>query len=130
MAFSGLAAPHGPDVSGRHPSMVNPVFQMNEDESRTFQRLLKPDDSYDENGIYWADMNWFKRARFVLHTDSIETKREAGNVWRMFKQDPLSPVAYYFRNMVSNSPSDGSSTAGLSYRLLTSLGLDRGRSWS
>lgn len=100
MAFSGLQAPHGPDVSGRHPSLVNPTFEMNEDEARTFQRLLKPDDSYDENGVYWADMSWFKRARFVMRTDAAETRREMGNVWQMFKKDPLSPVAFYFRNMV------------------------------
>ena len=87
-------------MSGQHPSMVNPQFQMNEDESRVFGRLLKPDDSYDADGIYWADMSWFKRARFVMRNDAIETKREAGNVWAMFKKDPLSPVSYYFRNMV------------------------------
>lgn len=100
MTDYGLAAPHGPDMSGRHPSMVNPQFNMNDDEARVFKQLLKPDDSYDENGVYWADLSWFKRARFVMRTDSIETKREIGNVWAMFKKDPLSPVSFYFRNMV------------------------------
>lgn len=73
---------------------------MNEDEARVFQRLLKPDDSYDENGTYWADMPLMKRVKFVMRNDAIETKREASNVWAMFKKDPLSPVSFYFRNMV------------------------------
>ncbi|KAK5088506.1 hypothetical protein LTR05_002726 [Lithohypha guttulata] len=100
MADIGIHAPHGPDMSGRHPSTVTPQFAMDEDESRVFNRLLKPDDSYTSEGVYWADLNFFKRAKFVLKNDAAETSREAGNVWRMFKKDPLSPVAYYFRNMV------------------------------
>lgn len=100
MADIGIHAPHGPDMSGRHPSMVNPTFNMNEDEAHVFKRLLKPDDSYTPEGTYWADLGWFKRARFVLKNDAQETAREAGNVWQMFKRDPLSPVSYYFRNMV------------------------------
>ncbi|KAK5084891.1 hypothetical protein LTR70_006420 [Exophiala xenobiotica] len=100
MADYGIAAPHGPDMSGRHPSMVNPHFSMNEDEARVFSQLLKPDDSYDENGVYWADLGWFKRAKFVAKTDGAEGKRELGNLWQMIKKDPLSPVSFYFRNMV------------------------------
>ncbi|KAJ9657979.1 hypothetical protein H2198_003947 [Neophaeococcomyces mojaviensis] len=100
MTDYGPAAPHGPDMSGRHPSMVTPNFDMNQDEAKMFDKLLKPDDSYDANGVYWADMSWFKRARFVMHTDAIEARRELGNIWAMAKKDPLAPVGFYFRNMV------------------------------
>lgn len=100
MTDYGLAAPHGPDMSGRHPSMYNPEFNMNDDEARVFKRLLKPDDLYNESGVYWADLPIAQRVKFVMRNDAIETKREAGNVWAMFKKDPLAPVGFYFRNMV------------------------------
>jgi len=100
MADYGPAAPHGADMSGRHPPMETPRFDMNEDEEKMFNRILKPDDSYDANGVYWADMSWFKRARFVTRNDAIETRRELGNVWAMTKKDPLAPLGFYFRNMV------------------------------
>lgn len=100
MADYGPAAPHGPDMSGHHPSMINPHFLMNEDEARTFNRILKPDDSYDENGVYWADLSWFKRAAFVMRNDRKEAASELASIWEMLKEDPLSPVSFYFRNMV------------------------------
>lgn len=100
MTDYGPAAPHGPDMSGTHPSLVNPDFSMSGDEARVFNQLLKPDDSYDENGVYWADLSLIKRAKFVMKTDGIEARRELGNIWAMTKNDPLSPVSYYFRNMV------------------------------
>ncbi|ETN37023.1 uncharacterized protein HMPREF1541_08011 [Cyphellophora europaea CBS 101466] len=96
----GPAAPHGPDVSGHHPSLVAPDFGMSHNEKEIFNSLLKPDDSYDTNGVYWADLPWFRRFKFVQSVNSVEAKREFGSFWSMFKADPLSPVGFYFRNMV------------------------------
>ena len=96
MTDYGPAAPHGPDMTGTH----NPIHQMDQNERQIFDYLIKPDDLYDANGVYWADLPFAQRVRFVLDVDSRESKREAGNVWRMFKADPLSPVGYYFKNMV------------------------------
>ncbi|KPI36112.1 putative inorganic phosphate transporter C8E4.01c [Cyphellophora attinorum] len=96
----GPAAPHGPDVDGNHPSMVSPDFGMYQNEKEIFDSLLKPDDSYDADGTYWADMSIWRRFKFVRKVDAIETKREFGSFWSMFKADPLSPLGFYFRNMV------------------------------
>lgn len=96
----GLAAPHGPDMTGRHPSLAAPDFGMTNNEREIFDSLLKPDDSYNEEGVYWADLNLWKRFKFVHKIDSAETKREFLSFWEMFKKDPLSPVSFYFRNMV------------------------------
>ena len=96
MADYGPAAPHGPDMTGTH----NPIHTMTLNERQIFDYLIKPDDIYDSNGVYWADLPLAQRIRFVLDVDSRETKRESSNVWAMFKADPLSPVAYYFKNMV------------------------------
>ncbi|KAI4248267.1 MAG: hypothetical protein LQ352_005967 [Teloschistes flavicans] len=92
----GPAAPHGPDMTGTH----NPIHDMTMNERQIFDYLLKPDDSYNEQGVYWGDMSWSEQIRFVMKGDAKETKREASNVWAMFKKDPLSPVSYYFKNMV------------------------------
>lgn len=92
----GPAAPHGPDMTGTH----NPIHEMTPNERQIFNYLIRPDDCYNENGIYWADLPLGKQVKFVSSYDAKETKREASNVWTMFKADPLSPVAYYFRNMV------------------------------
>lgn len=92
----GPAAPHGPDMTGTH----NPIHEMTQNERQIFSYLLRPDDIYNEEGVYWADLPLGQQIKFVTSYDAKETKREASNVWAMFKNDPLSPLAYYFRNMV------------------------------
>ena len=92
----GPAAPHGPDMSGRH----DPIHQMTDNERQIFDYLIKPDDLYTADGVYFHDLPLMQKVKFVLHQDAIETKREAGNIWAMIKRDPLSPFGYYFRNMV------------------------------
>ena len=94
--MDGIAAPHGPDMSGHH----NPVHEITENERQIFQYLIRPDDSYDEHGVYWADMPIGKRIKFVTNYDNAEAKRELSAIGRMAKADPLSPISYYFRNMV------------------------------
>ncbi len=74
--------------------------QMTANERQIFNQLLYPDDSYNGDGIYWADLPLVQKIKFVSSYDAKESKREGGNIWKMFKNDPLSPVAYYFRNMV------------------------------
>lgn len=96
----GPAAPHGPDVSGTHPSMVTPDFGMYKNERELFDTLLKPDDSYDSSGTYWADMPIWRRFNFVRKVDAAETAREFKSFLSMVKTDPLSPLGFYFRNMV------------------------------
>ncbi|RMZ87089.1 hypothetical protein DV736_g5684, partial [Chaetothyriales sp. CBS 134916] len=96
----GLAAPHGPDVTGTHPSLVTPDFGMTHNEKNVFDFLLKPDDSYDENGTYWADLPIWKRVKFVNKVNRKESKEEFQWFWQMFKNDPLSPISFYIRNMV------------------------------
>jgi hypothetical protein len=95
----GLAAPHGPNMTGHHVATAD-LGDMSANESAVFRSLLLPDDSYDENGTYWADMNIAKRAAFVHKVDAAEARKELGSIGRMIKADPLSPVSYYFRNMV------------------------------
>ena len=92
----GPAAPHGPDISGTH----DPLYSLTENERQIFDYLLKPDDSYNENGVYWADLNIWQRIKYVGRYDAKETRRELGNIWAMAKRDPLAPFGYYLRNMV------------------------------
>ena len=92
----GPAAPHGPDMSGTH----NPIHTMTDNEKQIFDYLIKPDDSYNADGVYWADLPLAKKLGFVTSYDSKEARRELGNIWQMAKRDPLEPVRYYFRNMV------------------------------
>ncbi|KAL8967269.1 MAG: hypothetical protein Q9183_002999, partial [Haloplaca sp. 2 TL-2023] len=94
----GAAAPNGPDMNGAHDH--DPIHSMTPNEKQIFDYLLKPDDSFDADGVYWADMSLGQQVKFVLAGDAKETKREASNVWTMFKEDPLSPVSFYFKNMV------------------------------
>jgi len=96
----GPNAPHGPDVTGHHPPMETPHFDMTVNEKQVFRTLLKPDDSYDENGVYWADLPILKRIKFVQKVNRGEARKEFASFWSMFKNDPLSPVGFYLRNMV------------------------------
>lgn len=98
----GVAAPHGPNRTGEHTATqnVNDVHNMSENERDIFHTLILPDDSYNSEGKYWADMPIMKRLGFINHVDSQEAKKELSTIGRMIKADPLSPIPYYFKNMV------------------------------
>jgi hypothetical protein len=57
---------------------------------------LFPSDSY-ENGIYFGDLPFAERVKWVNRQNNAETKRELGVIWGMFKKDPISPINYYMR---------------------------------
>lgn len=63
-------------------------------------KILYPSDSFTRDKQYWADLPRKQRVRWVNVQNGTEAKRELGIVWRMFKQDPLSPLTAYFRNYV------------------------------
>ena len=96
MTDFGLRAPHGPDMTGEH----EPLEDMDGHEKGAFDKLIHPDDSYTSEGVYWADLPYFRRAAFVNSYDGKELRRELSSVWDTIKADPLAPVAYYFKNMV------------------------------
>jgi MFS family permease len=95
----GLAAPHGPNMDSHHVA-TEQLYAMSQNEQGVFQTILKPDDSYDENGTYWADMPIMKRIAFVNKVNNAEAKKEWNSTMAMIKKDPLSPLGYYMRNMV------------------------------
>ena len=95
----GLAAPHGPNVGGQHVATAS-IGDMSNNESSVFRSLLLPDDSYDENGTYWADMPIMQKIKFVNKVNNEEALKELKSIGRMMKADPLSPISFYFRNMV------------------------------
>ncbi|KAI9806709.1 MAG: hypothetical protein M1825_006166 [Sarcosagium campestre] len=86
---TGSAVPRDPILTQDHHN-----------EKAIFDHLLRPDDSYDENGTYWADMGLAKRFSFVTRVDGAEAKRELSIIGKMTKKDPLSPLGAYFRNYV------------------------------
>lgn len=81
-------------------SMGTPGADMTENERQIFDYLIKPDDMYNESGVYFHDLPWMQKIRFVLSSDAKESARELANIWAMTKKDPLSPIGYYMRNMV------------------------------
>lgn len=100
----GIAAPHGPNMTGEHTAteetFQNISHNMNQNEKDIFNHLILPDDSYNAEGVYWADMGIAKRIGFVAKTDAAEASKELRSIGRMMKADPLSPIGYYMRNMV------------------------------
>ncbi|KAK4560823.1 hypothetical protein LTR86_005403 [Recurvomyces mirabilis] len=95
----GLAAPHGPNMTGQHVATAD-IVDMSHGESSVFRSLLLPDDSYDANGTYWADMGIGRRIGFVTKVNNAEAAAELKSIGRMIKADPLSPFSYYARNMI------------------------------
>jgi hypothetical protein len=95
----GLAAPHGPNPSGGHVATAD-IGDMSNAESSVFRKVLLPDDSYTEDGVYWADLPLGKKIAFVNKVNNAESASELRTIGRMIKADPLSPVSFYFRNMV------------------------------
>ncbi len=83
-----------------HMNPTNAAHSLPPNERQIFDYLLKPDDSYNADGIYWADLPLAQRVKFVSSYDGQEAARELKTIGAMTKKDPLSPVAYYFKNMI------------------------------
>ncbi|KAF2788856.1 phosphate transporter HvPT2 [Melanomma pulvis-pyrius CBS 109.77] len=96
----GAAAPHGPNMTGQHTATMDIRKDMSANEASVFRALLHPEDIYDENGTYWADLPVGQRIKFVTHIDAEEARKETSSILKMFKEDPLSPFGYYLKNMV------------------------------
>jgi hypothetical protein len=93
-----LPLPHGPETGDDSASYP---YEMNADnEKEIFNYLLHPDDSYNPEGVYWADMPIGERVKFIAGNDAREATEELRAIGSMMKKDPLSPVGWYFRNAV------------------------------
>ncbi|SZF06072.1 unnamed protein product [Blumeria hordei] len=71
-----------------------------QEEDTILGHLLYPDDLYTPEGTYWADLPFTKQIAFVNHSNNQEAKKEFSSFWRMFKNDPLSPLSWYMKNAV------------------------------
>ena len=100
--MDNIATPHGPNRTGENTTAADMDIRhdMSENEANVFHALLHPDDLYNENGVYWADLPLGERIKFIAKVDKEEAKAEAIFFWNMFKKDPLSPVGHYFRTCV------------------------------
>jgi hypothetical protein len=95
---SRVPVPHGPETGDDYASY--PASRNEENEKQIFQYLLKPDDSYTPEGIYWADLPLGKRAAYVASVDAQEASKELRTIGSMVKKDPLSPLAWYFHHAI------------------------------
>lgn len=96
MTDIGIHAPHGPDMTGTQ----DPLESMKLHEREAFDTLLRPEDSYTPEGVYWADLPIKDRVAFITRYDARELKLEVKYFWDMFRADPLQPLRYYFRNFM------------------------------
>ncbi|KAI8690634.1 hypothetical protein LRP88_07901 [Fusarium phalaenopsidis] len=92
-----IPVPHGPPDSD---DPDEPIAYATADERRIFSHVTRPDDSYNEDGVYWADLPLSQRMSFVHKIDKQAASEEARSAWSMFKEDPLSPLSWYFRHAV------------------------------
>ncbi|KAF5617141.1 inorganic phosphate permease [Fusarium sp. NRRL 52700] len=95
-----IPVPHGPADSDSEHISDEPIAYATADERRIFSHVTRPDDSYTEDGVYWADLPLAQRYRFVAKVDNDAAREEAKTAWSMFKEDPLSPFSWYFRHAV------------------------------
>jgi hypothetical protein len=99
-----IPVPHGPQDSDDGNSIqhgIDPVIaHSTAHERRIFGHVTRPDDSYTPEGTYWADLPWSKRIGFVSRVDRQAAAEELRAIGQMMKQDPLSPLSWYFRHAV------------------------------
>ncbi|KAJ5280588.1 hypothetical protein N7478_005960 [Penicillium angulare] len=74
--------------------------EMEINEKAAFDEIIRPADSYTPDGQYWADLPVGQRIGFCMRQDRDEMKKERQWLWEMIKEDPLSPISYYFRNFI------------------------------
>jgi hypothetical protein len=70
------------------------------EERGIFREALFPDDSYTPEGVYWADLPFSQRVKFVNAVDRAEAKKEWSSLRAMMKESFFSPVSWYFKNAV------------------------------
>lgn len=97
-----LPVPHGPETGDEHAHYPKDGDgNLTTDSERAiFSYLTHPDDCYTPDGTYWADLPLRKRIAFVNKSQNEEAKQELMSIGRMMKEDPLSPLSWYFRNAV------------------------------
>lgn len=95
-----IPVPHGPETGDEHYTYPTHNGMTTEEERQIFGYLTHPDDSYTSDGVYWADLPLRKRINFVTTVDNAEAKKELGQIGRMMKKDPLSPLSWYWHNAV------------------------------
>lgn len=93
-----IPIPHGPP--GDHDSDEDILQHATADEQQIFSHVTRPDDSYTSDGVYWADLPWTQRVKFVSRVDGEAASKELGTIRSMMKKDPLSPLSWYFRHAV------------------------------
>ncbi|KKA28706.1 hypothetical protein TD95_003793 [Thielaviopsis punctulata] len=93
-----IPVPHGPSTGADHETFPHGVST--EEEKRIFAHITHPDDSYTPEGIYWADLPFSERVKFVTSVDAAEAAKELRSIGQMMKKDPLSPVSWYFNNAI------------------------------
>ncbi|KAJ5683405.1 hypothetical protein N7462_006570 [Penicillium macrosclerotiorum] len=80
--------------------VITSYEEMDVHEKAAFDEVIRPADSYTADGTYWADLPISQRVSFCLEQDRTEARKEMSWLWEMFKNDPLSPISYYFKNCV------------------------------
>ena len=68
--------------------------------SSALDELLYPHDSYTRDNVYWADLPFAQKARWVSAQSNAEARRELAVIGRMFREAPLSPFKAYFENYI------------------------------
>ncbi|CAM1507303.1 Fc.00g069440.m01.CDS01 [Cosmosporella sp. VM-42] len=91
-----IPIPHGPTAGDDSDD-----FPMGtEAERRIFSHVTRPEDSYTPDGVYWADLPWMQRLKFVSKVDRETAVAELKTTGQMIKKDPLSPLSWYFHHAV------------------------------
>lgn len=95
-----VSSPHGPETGDDHASFRDQPVRDRDYEEAIFKSLMFPEDSYNKENEYWADMSFWKQVKFNAGVDNQETRKELRQIWEMIKRDPLSPISWYFKNAV------------------------------
>lgn len=95
-----IPVPHGPETGDEAVQFPKYSTVTAEQQRQIFNYLTHPDDSYTEDGVYWADLPLAKRIKFVNSVNNAEAKKELSHIKSMFKENFLSPFTWYWYNAV------------------------------
>ena len=71
--------------------------RMPNDPTSLLHESLYPEDAF-HGQTYWADLPRKEQAKWISEQSNAEAAREFGQVWQIFKTDPLRPFSLYFHN--------------------------------
>ncbi|KAG9245951.1 major facilitator superfamily domain-containing protein [Calycina marina] len=83
----------------QHQDPMVPAYS-DHSEDDILSSVLYPSDSYTPEHVYWADLPFSQKVKFVTKVDREENGKEWAATKALFSKQKMGPVKWYFKNAI------------------------------